>query len=159
MYDIYALTSYSGRVFTYHAYCYPFFSSVPFDTDDWTFLLIVGRPLNWKVLKKSYEGMHSLLKAGNLFGLTAYMSLIMKWGVAKIWDLFWGHFWVNLSKNHDICQKWRRNSGLTACLLFKGCLPIYNILLIMKLGILLIWDFIVGLFWVNLSKNHDFCQK
>ena len=28
--------------------------------------------------------MHSLLKSGNLLRLTAYMPLIMKWGVAKI---------------------------------------------------------------------------
>ena len=26
---------------------------------------------------------HSLLKASNLFGLTAYMPFIMKWGIAK----------------------------------------------------------------------------
>ena len=67
---------------------------------------------------------HSLLKAGNLFGLTAYMPLIMKWGVAKIWDLILGHFWVNLSKNHDFCQKWRKIRGLLYAFSVKNVQPI-----------------------------------
>ena len=56
--------------------------------------------------------MHSLLKAGNnLLRLTAYMPLIMKWGVAKVWDFILGHFLVNLltcPKIISFCQKWRK---------------------------------------------------
>ena len=31
--------------------------------------------------------------------------------------------------------------------------------MIMKWGVTLIWDLILGHIWVNLSKNHDFYQK
>ena len=39
---------------------------------------------------------HSLLKAGNLLRFTAYIPLIMKWGVAKIWDFILSYCLVNL---------------------------------------------------------------
>ena len=42
--------------------------------------------------------MPTLLKDVNLLKLTAYMTLIMKWGVLFIWDLILGHLW-------SICTK------------------------------------------------------
>ena len=42
--------------------------------------------------------MPTLLKNVNLFIITAYNPLIMKWGVPLIWDFTVGHFW-------SICPK------------------------------------------------------
>ena len=90
------------------------------------------------------------------------MPLIMKWGVAKIWDLILGHFWVNLSKNHDFCQNKEKlgaycmNSLLKAGNLLR--LTVYMPLII-NWGFAKIWDFILVHCLVILSKNHDYYQN
>ena len=76
-----------------------------------------------KIKKKSGAYcMHSLLKAGNLLWLTSFMPLIMKWSVAKIWDLILGHF---VQKTWFL-PKMKKNSDLLYTYRVKGWQPIYN---------------------------------
>ena len=56
-------------------------------------------------MKKNSGPPYTLLKDVSPFIISAYISLIMKWGVTLIWDLALGHIWVNLSKNHDFYTK------------------------------------------------------
>ena len=88
--------------------------------------------------------MHSLLNAGNLLRLISHMPLIMKWGVAKIWDLLLGQFvqkkkWffakndkkkkkkkkkiIFSQKSQKKKKKKKKNSGLLDVYSVKGCQP------------------------------------
>ena len=126
-------------------------------------LWISGPAIGLKTASKKLWG-HSLLKAGNIFGLTAYMPLIMKWGVAKIWELILGHFWINLSKNHDFAKNEEKNSGLVHAYSVKEFQPIYDYCVYatdyeMGRSLNLRPDSGSFLFWVSLSKNHYYLKK